>query len=74
MPEPAWATPTVAILQPPHLQLIVADVAQVAKRRGKSGEAVQAALEKLETILPDLINLNKMKASDWVRSDATMIS
>jgi hypothetical protein len=44
-------------------------VAQVARRCGKSPEAVQSALEKLETILPDLINLNKLKASDWVGAD-----
>lgn len=64
----------VASLSPRHQRLTVADVVQVGKSRGKSGDAVQAALEKLETILPDLINLNKMKASDWVSSDATLSS
>jgi hypothetical protein len=32
---------------------------------------VREALEKLETILPDLVNLNKMRASDWVRGRRT---
>lgn len=42
------------------------DIMQAAKRRGKDPAKVKANLEQLETILPNLIDLNKMKAADWV--------
>lgn len=40
---------------------------QAAKRRAKDPAKVKANLEQLETVLPNLIDLNKMKAADWVR-------
>lgn len=39
---------------------------KAARRRGKDAAVVQKNLQQLETILPDLIDLNKMKAADWV--------
>lgn len=39
---------------------------QAARRRGKDQGAVQKNLEQLESILPNLVDLNKMKAVDWV--------
>lgn len=41
--------------------------AQAAKKAGKSQEEVRAGLEQLEKLLPDLVNLNRMRASDWVK-------
>eukprot|EP00878_Enallax_costatus_P002408 GHUV01002584.1.p1 GENE.GHUV01002584.1~~GHUV01002584.1.p1 ORF type:complete len:273 (+),score=66.45 GHUV01002584.1:493-1311(+) len=43
------------------------DIMQAAKRRSKDPEKVKANLEQLETVLPNLIDLNKMKAADWVQ-------
>jgi hypothetical protein len=40
---------------------------QSAKKKGKDQAAVQKALEQLEALMPNLINLNKMKPADWVR-------
>lgn len=37
-----------------------------ARKRGKDPATVQSNLEALESILPNLINLHKMKAADWV--------
>jgi hypothetical protein len=39
---------------------------QAARKRGKDAAAVQSNLQALESILPNLINLHKMKAADWV--------
>jgi hypothetical protein len=39
---------------------------QAARKRGKDTAAVQSNLQALESILPNLINLHKMKAADWV--------
>eukprot|EP00878_Enallax_costatus_P023164 GHUV01024627.1.p1 GENE.GHUV01024627.1~~GHUV01024627.1.p1 ORF type:complete len:232 (+),score=15.53 GHUV01024627.1:493-1188(+) len=47
------------------------DIMQAAKRRSKDPEKVKANLEQLETVLPNLIDLNKMKAADWVRRNVT---
>jgi hypothetical protein len=38
---------------------------QAAKKRGKDPDTVQANLAQLESILPNLINLHTMKATDW---------
>lgn len=38
---------------------------QAARKRGKDAATVQSNLEALESILPNLINLHKMKAADW---------
>jgi hypothetical protein len=38
---------------------------QAARKRGKDAAVVQSNLEALESILPNLINLHKMKAADW---------
>ncbi len=38
---------------------------QAAKKRGKSEAYVHERLNQLESLLPDLINLHKLKASDW---------
>lgn len=43
------------------------EILAAAKKRGKDTLTVQANLEALETILPNLINLHKMKAADWVK-------
>jgi hypothetical protein len=40
---------------------------QSAKKKGKDQAAVQKSLEQLEALMPNLINLNKMKPADWVR-------
>ncbi|KAF8056727.1 hypothetical protein HT031_006225 [Scenedesmus sp. PABB004] len=42
------------------------DILLAARRRGKDAAAVQANLAALEALLPDLVNLNKMKPADWV--------
>eukprot|EP00879_Flechtneria_rotunda_P018474 GHRR01019378.1.p1 GENE.GHRR01019378.1~~GHRR01019378.1.p1 ORF type:complete len:230 (+),score=55.04 GHRR01019378.1:169-858(+) len=42
------------------------DILVAARRRNKNQETVQKNLEQLQTILPDVIDLNKMKAADWV--------
>jgi hypothetical protein len=39
---------------------------QSAKKKGKDQAAVKKNLEQLETLMPNLINLNKMKPADWV--------
>ncbi len=41
------------------------DSSQAAKKRGKTESYVREQLDQLETLLPDLINLHKLKASDW---------
>ncbi len=40
-------------------------VFQAAKRTGKGEAYVRERLEQLEALLPNLINLHKMKPADW---------
>ena len=40
---------------------------QAAKRRGHNPEQVATNLQSITQLLPDLINLHKMPANDWVR-------
>lgn len=42
------------------------DILLSAKKKGKDQAAVQKSLEQLEALMPNLINLNKMKPADWV--------
>lgn len=42
------------------------DILLSAKKRGKDQAAVQKGLEQLDALMPNLINLNKMKPADWV--------
>jgi hypothetical protein len=49
---------------------LCAALLQSAKKRGKDQAAVQKNLEQLETLMPNLINLNKMKPADWVSGRA----
>eukprot|EP00775_Hariotina_reticulata_P013621 gene13621-13747_t len=43
----------------------MADILEAAARRGKTQTQVQQNLQQLEQLMPDLINLNKMKPADW---------
>jgi len=43
-----------------------AEIVEAARRKGKSEEFVRGRLSELEALLPDLVNLHKLKASDWV--------
>lgn len=42
------------------------EIMDAAAKRGKNPLKVRESLEQLEVLLPGLINLYKMKASDWV--------
>lgn len=42
------------------------DILQAAKKQGKSQDAIRSGVEQLEKLLPDAVNLNRMRASDWV--------
>ncbi len=43
---------------------------QAARRRGKNEADVRRNLEELESILPGLVNLDRMPAKDWVSRQA----
>jgi hypothetical protein len=38
---------------------------QAASKQGKKEQVVRDKLQKLESLLPDIINLHKLKASNW---------
>ncbi|GAX73489.1 hypothetical protein CEUSTIGMA_g941.t1 [Chlamydomonas eustigma] len=44
----------------------IQEIVEAASRRGKKEQAVRDKLQQLESLLPDIINLHKLKASDWV--------
>ncbi|GBG00538.1 hypothetical protein Rsub_13241 [Raphidocelis subcapitata] len=43
------------------------DILAAAKKAGKSQDDVRAGVDQLEKLLPDVVNLNRMRASDWVQ-------
>lgn len=73
---PCPCTHAVPLLFMPHTPPDARSFAtvQAARRRGKDVAAVQKNLEALEGLLPDLVNLNKMKPADWVRACACACS
>ena len=45
---------------------------QAAKRKGKSEAFVREQLASLESLIPDAINLHRLKASDYVSNNAVV--
>ncbi|KAG1672362.1 hypothetical protein FOA52_010980 [Chlamydomonas sp. UWO 241] len=44
-----------------------ADIVEAAARKGMSREAVVSAISQMHALLPDIVNLDRIKASDWVK-------
>ncbi|KAI8472456.1 MAG: hypothetical protein J3K34DRAFT_519785 [Monoraphidium minutum] len=42
------------------------DILASAKKQGKSQDAVRSGLDQLEALLPNVVDLNRMKPADWV--------
>lgn len=44
----------------------VKEVVEAGRRRGVGEQAVRHGLQQLDTLLPDILNLHRMKPADWV--------